>query len=97
MTASSSSIGLFETRPHAAHPSQAPHLARWPYGHRAFFAFQATKMRSHCFLRLHAVYDAEGASHDVVEQGFHDQDTGAHHSCTGRRGHYEGGKSALRL
>jgi hypothetical protein len=38
-----------------------------------------------------------GASHDFVEQGFHDQDAGADHSCTDRRNHYEGGKSALRL
>lgn len=54
MTASSS------LRRHAAYPSKALHLARWPYGHRAVFAFQGTKMRSHCFLRLRALYDAEG-------------------------------------
>jgi hypothetical protein len=76
--------------------SKALHSAPWPFGHRVFFV-PGTKMRSHCFLRLHALYDAEGASHDFVEQGFHDQDAGADHSCTGRRSHSEGGKSALRL
>jgi hypothetical protein len=76
--------------------SKALHSAPWPFGHRVFFV-PGTKMRSHCFLRLHALYDAEGASHDFVEQGFHDQDAGADHSCTGRHSHSEGGKSALRL
>jgi hypothetical protein len=38
-----------------------------------------------------------GASHDVVEQGFHDQNSGADHFCTRGCGHPESGKSALRF
>jgi hypothetical protein len=39
----------------------------------------------------------EGASHDAVEQDFHDQDTAADHFCIGRGGYHEGNKHALRF
>src|ERR1700741_2730682 len=43
MTASSPLTGMFEIPLHASCPSRALHLARWPFGHRAFLRFRARK------------------------------------------------------
>ena len=78
------------------HSTEIPEPARWPDGHRAFFAFWALPVAD-CIGPHDALYESEGASHDAVEQGFHDQNPGADHFCAGRSRCDESGKLALRF
>jgi hypothetical protein len=77
-------------------------MAEWPAG---FFVFWVTEafdahdvcrlwqqhQDSDCIGRSNILYDSNGALHDAVEQGFHDQNPGEDHPCVDRRLGNEGG------
>jgi hypothetical protein len=66
-------------------------------GHRAFFRFEFQDRAGLYGAVGSPIRDKRGASHDAIEQDFHDPDAAADHFCAGCGGYHEGDKLALRF